>query len=82
MTCFSLEWIEQLLIWLVVVCAIVAIIKILIALVLPQLGTIGSIVMQILNIVLWAVICIFVIAIAFDLISCLLNFAPHMRAVH
>ena len=43
--CFSLGWLEQLLIWIVIVAA--------------------------LNIVMWAVICIFVIYICFDLISCL-----------
>lgn len=76
--CFSLQWIEQILIWAVVVVAIVAIIKILIAIVLPQLGWAGSIIMQVLNIVMWAVIAIFVIIICFDLISCLISYAPHM----
>jgi hypothetical protein len=76
--CFSLAWIEQILIWAVVVVAVVAIIKILIALVLPQLGWAGSVIMQGLNIVMWAVVAIFVIIICFDLISCLLDFAPHV----
>lgn len=76
--CFSIQWIEQILIWAVVVVAVVAIIRILIALVLPQLGWAGSIIMQVLSIVMWAVIAIFVIVICFDLISCLIGFAPHM----
>jgi hypothetical protein len=76
--CFSLAWIEQILIWAVIVVAVVAIIKILIALVLPQLGWAGSIIMQVLNIVMWAVIAIFVIVICFDLIGCLISYAPHM----
>jgi hypothetical protein len=71
--CFSMEWIEHILILAVVVIAVVAIIKILIALVLPQLGWVGSIIMQVLNIVMWAVIAIFVIIFCFDMISCLIN---------
>ena len=78
MTCFSLQWIEQILIWAVIVVAVIAIVKILIALVLPQLGWVGSIIMQVLNIVMWAVVAIFVIAFCFDMIGCLITYAPHM----
>jgi hypothetical protein len=73
--CFSLAWIEQILIWAVIVVAVVAIIKILIALVLPQLGWGGS---AIMNIVMWAVIANFVLVICFDLIGCLISHAAHM----
>jgi hypothetical protein len=76
--CFSLQWIEQILIWAVIVVAVVAIIKILIALVLPLLGSPGSVIMQVLNIVMWAVIAIFVIVLCFDLIGCLISHAPHL----
>jgi nitric oxide reductase large subunit len=69
-TCFSLGFLEQLLIWLVIVCAIVAIIR----LVLPLALTPIPIVAQILNIVMWAVIAIAVIYIVFDLLSCLIGF--------
>ena len=78
MSCFSLDFIEQLLIWAVVVIAIVSIIKILIALVLPQFGAPGTVIIQILNIVFWAVICIFIIVVAFMLIGCLLHATPHL----
>ncbi len=76
--CFNIEWVEQLLIWGVVVVAVVAIIRILIALVLPQLGWAGNVIMQVLNIVMWAVVAIFVIYICFDLISCLIGAAPRL----
>jgi hypothetical protein len=78
--CFSLGWIEQVLIWLVVVCAIVAILKLLLPFVLSQLGVAGGVITGAINIVLWAVIAIFVIYFCFDLISCLggLSF-PHAR---
>ena len=67
--CFSIQWIESLLVWLVIVCAIFAILKLLLPWVAAQLGI--PIVAQILQIVLWAFIVIVVIYLAFDLISCL-----------
>jgi hypothetical protein len=63
--CFDLAWFENLLIWLVVVCAIVAIFKLLLPLIFG-----GEIILRIINIIVWAVITIFVIVIVFDLISC------------
>jgi hypothetical protein len=63
--CFDLAWFENLLIWLVVVCAIVAIFKLL----LPLLFG-GEIILRIVNIIVWAVISIFIIVMIFDLISC------------
>lgn len=79
MACLSLAWIQQLLIWLVVIVAIVAIIKI----VVPWLtsivgGTLPGPVWQILQIILWAVVAIAVIIIVFDLISCILG-VPRLR---
>lgn len=71
--CFSLPWLQQLLIYLVVVCAVVGIIKLLIPFVLAQLGAGGTVVAQAINIVLWAVIAIFVIYICFALIACLVG---------
>jgi hypothetical protein len=71
--CFSLEFIKQLLIDLIVIGAIFAIIKLLLPLALSWLGGAGSIIMQVINIVLYAIICIFVVIICFDLISCLLG---------
>ena len=67
--CFSLEWIEQLLVWLVIVCAIIAILRLLLPWVAGQLGI--PIIAQAIQIVLWAVIAIIVIYFCFALISCL-----------
>ncbi len=64
--CFSLGWFEQLLIWLVVVCGIIAILKLFLPLVLPSLGVGGAIVMQAINIVVWVVIVVYVIIFCFD----------------
>ena len=69
--CFSLAWIEQLCVWLIVVAALVAIIN----LSVPYLtGLIGiPIVAQIIKIVLWAVVAIMCVYIIFGLIACLLG---------
>ena len=69
--CFSLGWLEQLLVWIVIVCAVVGILKLLLPFVLTQLGVGGGIIVAAINIVIWAVIAIFVIYICFDLIECL-----------
>jgi hypothetical protein len=72
--CFSLQWVENLLIWLVVICAVIAILRVLVAFVLPQLGLAGevfSVVARIITIVIWAIVIIAVIVFAFSLIECL-----------
>lgn len=73
MGCFSMSWLQQLLIYLVIVAAVIAILKLLIPFVLAQLGAGGGIIAQAINIVLWAIIAIFVIYICFALISCLMG---------
>lgn len=68
--CFSLMWLQQLLIWLVIVAAIVGILRLLI----PWITSITfPIVGQVLEIVLWAVLAIIAIYIVFALIGCLLG---------
>lgn len=80
--CFSLAWLEQLIVWLIVISAVVAIIK----LVIPFLDSlIGMpIIGQILMIVLWAIVAIAIVIIIFGLLSCLLGGSgtlgfPHLR---
>lgn len=69
--CFSIGWLEQLCVWLIIVIAIVSIIRLLV----PYLtGLIGvPIVAQIINIALWAVVAIMCVYIIFGLLSCLLG---------
>lgn len=73
MGCFTADFFENLLIWLVIIIVIVGIIKLLI----PYLAGIfggppgGEIVLKILSYVLWGIIVIFIIVLAFDLFSCL-----------
>lgn len=70
MSCFSLVWLQQMLVWLVIVAAIVAIIRLLI----PWITSITfPIVGQVLEIVLWAALAIIAIYIIFGLISCLIG---------
>ncbi len=74
--CFGLAWFEQILIWIVVVCAVVALLRLLVSFVLPKLGLAGEMVAFIVaavRILIWAIICIFAIIFIFELIACLLG---------
>ncbi len=81
--CFSLGWVEQLLVWLVIVCAIIAVLRLFLPWIAAQLGL--GIIVQIVNIILWAIICIYVIYFVFMLLECLvgsgggLSLFPHSR---
>jgi hypothetical protein len=69
--CFSIGWIEQLLVWLIIVCAIIAILRLLLPWIAAQLGL--PIVTQAINIVLWAIVAIMVVYFCFALIECLIG---------
>ena len=71
--CFSLAWLEQLFIYVIVVGAIIAIIRLLLPMVFAQLGGPGAVIGQVINIILWAIIACFVVYICFALFSCLLD---------
>ncbi len=72
MQCFSLQWLEQLLIWLVVVCVLVAIFKLIIPFLLSLFGAPpgGGMIMTILGYIIWGLVAIAVIIFIFELISC------------
>lgn len=65
--CFSLEWLLQLLVFLVVLCAIIAVLRIW---VFPMLATTDPRIPQTINIIIWAVVCIFVIYVCASLLMC------------
>ncbi len=67
--CFSIAWLEQFLVWLVIVGAIIAVIRLVVPWVLAQVGI--PLVGQVVNIILWAVIVILVIYLCFALLGCL-----------
>lgn len=70
MSCFSLAFVEQLLIWLVIAGAVIAVLRLLI----PWITSITSpIIGQVLEIVLWAVVAILAIYIVFALLGCLVG---------
>lgn len=80
--CFSLQWVEQLLIWLVVICAVVALLRLLVSFVLPKLGLgaeVLAFIVRAVTIIMWAVICIAAIIFIFDLIACLAPSMPRLR---
>jgi len=77
--CFDLAWFENLLIWLVVIFAIIAVFKLLLPLVFGRMGMAGEVILRIINIGVWAVVTIFIIIIAFDLITCLSAGGFHFR---
>lgn len=71
--CFTAASLLAILIWIVIICAIFAIIRLVVPLVAAQLGGPGSVLVQIINIVLWAVMVIIVLYFAFEMISCLMG---------
>jgi hypothetical protein len=75
--CFSAAWFVNLLIWLIIVCAIVAIGRVILPIVLGWLGVAGGIVMQVINIVLIAIVLIVLVWFAYDLMMC--ASIPRMR---
>jgi len=79
MGCFTLGWLVAVLVWIVVVCAVVAIFRLLLPFVLSWLGVAGDLVMRIINIILAAIVIIFVIYLVYDLIMCMGPGMPRLR---
>jgi hypothetical protein len=74
--CFSVAFFFTLMIWLVGIGALYAIIRLVIPAVLAQFGGPGSLLAQVINIVLWAFLLIAVLYIIWGLVDCLL---PSLR---
>jgi uncharacterized membrane protein len=68
--CFSVAWLVQLLVWLVVVCGFVAIAMLLLPIVLGWLGWAGTVAMQVIRIIVAVVVIIFIIYFLYDLYVC------------
>ena len=71
MGCFNLIFLQQLVIWTVVIIAIVAVIRLLIPYLSSVIGV--PVVPQILEIVLWLIVAVAVIYLIFALLGCLLG---------
>jgi hypothetical protein len=69
--CFSLAWLEQVIVWLIIIAAIIAVIKLLVPLLTSLTGM--PIIGQILMIILWTIVAIAIVIIIFGLLSCLLG---------
>lgn len=70
MSCFSVPWLAQLLIWLVVVCGFVAILMLLLPIVLGWLGWAGNIAMQVIRIIVGVLVICAIIWFVADLYMC------------
>jgi hypothetical protein len=78
--CFSLLWLIELLISIVVIAAVVAILYLVVPYLLNMLGVASGIVMQVIKIIVAAIIIIAVLWILYDLVSCTaLGPSPYRR---
>jgi hypothetical protein len=75
--CFSAAWFVNLLVWLIVICAVVAIFRLVLPSVLGWLGVAGTLVMQVLNIILIAFVLIVLVWFCYDILMC--ASIPRMR---
>lgn len=68
--CFSAEWLIMLVIQIVIICVVIGIIRILLPIVLGWLGVAGDVVMRVLNLILAAIVIIWVLYLLLGLIRC------------
>lgn len=76
--CFTIGFLEQLIVWLIIVGAIVACIKLLVPWVS---GLVNPIVGQIIMIILWAIVAIMVVYFIFGLLGCLVGAGPPFHGI-
>lgn len=65
--CFSLDWLLHLLIVLIVLCAVIAILRIW---VFPLMASVDPRIPATINVIIWVVVSIFVIYLCIELLSC------------
>lgn len=78
MACLSLHFIEQIIIWCIVLGGVYALISLVIPLIIGPLGAIGSVLVQALKIILWVVVAVVAVTVVFDLANCLLAGGVHI----
>ncbi len=73
MACFSLLWLEQLLIWFLITCFVVAVIRLLVPAIMGLFGSPpgADTVMTILWWLVGLIIAIYLVILIFDLLACL-----------
>jgi len=77
--CFSLAWFVQMLVILVIICGVLAILRLW---VFPMMGSVDGRIPATINVVIWVVVSIFVIYVLFDLVACALGaggMVPRLR---
>jgi hypothetical protein len=85
--CFSFQWIATLLIWAVVIGAAFAILQVILRFALPKIklpmvAEIVKLLIDIIKILIYAMVFIFLIIIAFDAIACLWSMAGGFPSLH
>jgi len=68
--CFSAVWLVALLVRLVILVAVIMLVRLLLPYLLSLIGVAGGVIMQAINIIIWAVVLIAAIWLTFDLLSC------------
>ncbi len=78
--CFSVLWLVQTLVWLIVVCGIVAILMIVVPWVLSWLGVgLSSMVMQVIRIIVAVIVLVALVWFLYDLYVCAVGGAARVR---
>ena len=81
--CFSAAGIENFLIWMVILCVVIGILRVLVPWILGLAGIgVGGPIMQIINLVIIAIVIIAVIIVAFALIECVAGGGFGLRIFH
>lgn len=86
MGCWTIGFLEDLIIRIIILAAIIAIIKVIVPWVLSLIGGVGAPVVQIVYIILWAIVAIWCVIIVFELLQCLagaggFSIMPHHGAL-
>lgn len=68
--CFTVLWLVQTLVWLVVLCGAVAILMLLLPIVLGWLGWAGTLAMQVIRIVVAVIVIVALLWFCYDLYAC------------
>lgn len=80
--CISLGAIAEVLIWVVVICALIKILSLLVSFIAAKVGApfaeFAGILIQILTIIFWAALCVGLILLVFNLLACLLSGGLHL----
>jgi hypothetical protein len=74
--CFSIPWLVHILVWLVVVCLVVGLLRIWL---LPRLTSTDPRIPPTINIIIWAFVVIFIIYIVVELLGCALGGTYHLN---